>query len=327
MPRPSNGPAPGAGWVRVPASTSNLGSGFDCIGLALARYLTAEFVPGGTAGTTRLERQGTLRAIDRVGHHDDIFLRAFRKRLRTLGIEHPGGTVTVDSEIPVGRGLGSSAAAVVGGLALASVVAGEPVPREPAAVRALLADALEWESHLDNVAPALMGGLVGVARDGLGAPHAFRLPLAASIAFAYAAPGVELETAKARTALPRTVPFGDAVHNLGALAALTTALATGNAELIPLGLADKLHVPYRLSLIPGALEAFAAARRAGAWGATISGAGSGVIALSPADRAFDVADAMAATFRTAAGPAGVVFFAVQPDLVGVTGGYGARRTL
>jgi homoserine kinase len=325
VPQPRDNPALGAGWVRVPASTSNLGSGFDCIGLALSRYLTAEFVPGGTAGTIRLERRGTLRAIERISDHDDVFLRAFRKRLDTLGIKHSGGTVTVDSEIPVGRGLGSSAAAVVGGLALASVVAGEPVPRELPAVRTVLRDALEWESHLDNVAPALMGGLVAVAHDGAGNPHAFRLPLATSIAFAYAAPGVELETARARAVLPRTVPFGDAVHNLGALAALTTALATGNAELIPLGLADKLHVPYRLALIPGALEAFVAARKEGAWGVTISGAGSGVIALAAPDRAFDVADAMAAAFRRAAGPAGVVFFAAQPDLVGVTGGQGLRK--
>lgn len=315
--------------MRVPASTSNLGAGFDCVGVALGRYLSAEYTIGvrGSGRPLRLERRGTLHAFEGRPEADDLFMRVFRARLEALGVDLDGwgGTLALDSEIPIARGLGSSAVAVVGGLVLASLVAGESVPREAAAIAALLRAALAWESHLDNVAPALMGGLVAVAHDGTGEPRAFRMPLAAKIGFAFAAPSVELETRVARAALPNMVPFGDAVHNIGALAALTTGLATGDPALIALGVSDRLHVPYRLSLIPGAPEAFAAARQAGAWGATISGAGSGVIALAPPDRAFDVADAMAAAFRSATGPAGVVFFAAQPDLIGVTGGPGARR--
>jgi homoserine kinase len=162
-----------------------------------------------------------------------------------------------------------------------------------------------------------LGGLVAVAAGDDGAPHAFRLPLSDRVGFAFAAPGVELETRRARAALPRTVPHADAVHNVGAMAALLRALETGDAELMRLGLSDRLHVQYRLPLIPGAEDAMRAARDAGAWGATVSGAGSGLLAFAAPDRTFDVADAMAAAFRTATGP-GVVFFAAEPDARGAT---------
>ncbi len=300
-----------AARVRVPASTSNLGAGFDCVGLALGRHLAAAFSPDGD-DTLRLERRGTLRALAGRPEGDDLFLRAFRTGLAAHGVTLRGGTLTLDSEIPIARGLGSSAAAVVGGLALAGAVAGISLERGPA-----FAAALEWESHLDNVAPALMGGLIAVTHDDAGAPRALRLPLAPTIGFAYAAPGTGLETTRARAALPRTVPLADAVHNIGAMAALAAGLATGDPELIALGLSDRLHVQYRLPLIPGAADALAAARRAGAWGATISGAGSGVIALGPPDRTREIADAMARAFRGAVAEDGGVCFAVEPDRSGV----------
>jgi homoserine kinase len=304
-------PAPRAARVRVPASTSNLGAGFDCVGLALGRYLAAAFSPDGD-DTLRLERLGTLHALAGRPEGDDLFVRAFRRGLAAHGVTLRGGTLTLDSEIPVARGLGSSAAAVVGGLALAAAVVGASLEHGPA-----FAAALEWESHLDNVAPALMGGLVAVTHDADGVPKALRLPLAATIGFAYAAPGTGLETTRARAALPHTVPLADAVHNVGAMAALAAGLATGDPELIALGLSDRLHVQYRLPLIPGAVDAFAAARRAGAWGVTISGAGSGVIALAPPDRTREIADAMVRAFRGAVGGEGGVCFAVEPDRTGV----------
>jgi homoserine kinase len=303
-----------AAHLRVPASTSNLGAGFDCVGLALGRYLAASYEPAAPDGAPlRLERRGTLHAL--AGHpvEEDLFVRAFRAGLAARGATLGGGTLTLDSEIPVARGLGSSAAAVVGGLALAAAATGGS-PEAAAVFRA----AREWEGHLDNVAPALLGGLVAVALDDAGTPRAFPLPLAPTIGFSYAAPGVGLETARARAVLPRTVPLADAVHNVGAMAALAAGLATGDPELIALGLSDRLHVRHRLPLIPGAPDAIAAARHAGAWGATISGAGSGVIALGPLDRATEVADVMARAFRDAAGLEGSVGFAVEPDRAGAT---------
>jgi homoserine kinase len=299
--------------VRVPASSSNLGAGFDSLGVALGRYLTAEYMPqdARTPGL-RVERRGTLRALDDRPNDRDLIVRAFHRFLEALGATASSGMLTLDSEIPIARGLGSSAAAVVAGIALAAAAAEVPLD-----VAHALHVAREFEDHLDNVASSLLGGLVAVATGEDGEPHAFRLPLSDRVGFAFAAPGVELETRRARAALPRTVTHADAVHNVGAMAALTRALAIGDADLMRLGLSDRLHVRYRVPLIPGADEAMRAARAAGAWGATVSGAGSGLLAFAAPDRAFDVADAMANAFRTASG-AGVVFFAVEPDARGVT---------
>jgi homoserine kinase len=301
--------------VRVPGSSSNLGAGFDCLGIAFARYVTAEYVPHDSpddAPVLRVERRGTLRVLGDGFDDRDLIVRAFRRYAESLGIALPGGALTLDSEVPIARGLGSSAAAVVTGIALAAAAADVPLEL-PHALRI----AREFEDHLDNVAPSILGGLVAVAAGDDGEPHAFRLPLSDRVGFAFAAPGVELETRRARAALPRTVPHADAVHNVGAMAALLRALETGDADLMRLGLSDRLHVQYRLPLIPGAEDAMRAARDAGAWGATVSGAGSGLLAFAAPDRTFDVADAMAAAFRTATG-AGVVFFAAEPDARGAT---------
>jgi homoserine kinase len=300
--------------VRVPSSSSNLGAGFDCLGLALSRYLTAEFVPAedpAAAGMLHVARRGTLRPLDDRADDRDLFVQAFRRFHETNDAASPSGTLTIDSEIPIGRGLGSSGAAIVGGIALAAAALG--VPLEASAV---LSAAQEFERHLDNVAPALLGGLVAVARDEQDVPQAFGLPLSEALGFAFAAPGAELDTQQARRALPERVALTDAVHNVGAMAALTRALATGDPALLRLGFSDRLHVRYRLTLIPGGEQALAAARAAGAWGATVSGAGSGLIAVTDPGRAAEVADAMAAAFRRVAGPAGVIGFEAEPDLGG-----------
>ena len=180
-----------AARIQVPASTSNLGAGFDCLGVALGRHLAATYDPEGGPqdGHLHVDRRGTLHALIGRPERDDLFVQAFEQGLATHGATLRGGTLTLDSEIPLARGLGSSAAAVIGGLALAAAVTGSPLV--PAAA---FAAALRWESHLDNVSAALMGGLVAVTHDEAGAPKALRLPLSSDIGFAYAAPGVGLET-------------------------------------------------------------------------------------------------------------------------------------
>jgi len=298
----------------VPASTSNLGAGFDCLGLALPRYLTADFNPDPDV-RLRVERRGTLRPLDDRPDSHDLFVRVFRRTLELLHAPAPAGALTLDSEIPIGRGLGSSAAAVVGAIGLAAGAAGIA-----ASADMVLRHAQEHEHHLDNVAPACLGGLVGVARDDQGAAHAFPLPLSPGLGFAFAAPGIEVETQRARAALPKRVPFGDAVHNIAAMGALVHALATGDRMLLEIGLDDRLHVRHRLPLIPGADAAIAAARSAGAWGATVSGSGSGLLAFAEPRAAGAVADAMAAAFRRAAGPHGVVSFAVDRAAGGLSSG-------
>lgn len=304
--------------VRVPCSTSNLGAGFDCIGLALDRYLEAQFAPAD--GPLRVERMGTLAHLD-VDAGEDAVARALRAGLAARGGAGPGGLLRMSSSIPVARGLGSSAAATVAGLALAAAAAGVDLDRPEALVTAA------WlEGHPDNAAPALLGGLVGIASDREGRPRPFRLPLSGEIGFAWAAPPVEVSTAFARRALPDALPHATAVRALGRVAALVRGLATGDPNLLRIGFDDELHVPFRLPLIPGGTAAMVAARAAGAWAVTISGSGSGLIAVCASGSETAVAEAMEAALcaegaEAAAirgeGAGAVLAFPLRPDLSGV----------
>ncbi|NJD09354.1 MAG: homoserine kinase [Gemmatimonadetes bacterium] len=296
-------PAPfRAAAVQVPCSTSNLGAGFDCIGLALERHLTARYTPE-VSGTLGTEYTGTLAGLGRGGDGAafgdapfNLLTRAFTGRMRALGVMRVTGRITAHSEIPIARGLGSSAASIVGGILLADAVLGRaPDPMD------MLAIATDHEGHPDNAAPALLGGLVAVARGEDRAPVAFRLPLSDRITFVYAAPASEVLTPAARAALPPTVPHPVAARGLGRMAALLQGLASADPTLLQLGLLDELHVPYRLPLIPRASETLRAAVDAGAWGATISGSGSGLIALC----AHDAAAAVLAAMEQALAPSGL----------------------
>lgn len=295
--------------VRVPASTSNLGAGFDCLGLAIDRYLTASFEPGPTA-TLKLERTGTLSTLA-APVDDDLLVRVFREQLIAQGGPEPAGTLHVNSQIPVGRGLGSSAAATVAGLALARAVLGDDVLDRNRALQ----EVVRWEGHADNGAPALFGGLIAVAHED-GRAHPLPFPLSDDVGLVFAAPPVEIATRATRAALPDTLPHAVAARGLGRLAALLQGLAEADPEKLRIGFSDQLHVPYRLPLIPGAEAAMHAAREAGAWAVTISGSGSGLIATSPVERADAVARAMADAFHRAGFANGVVAFVAQPDREG-----------
>jgi len=290
--------------VSVPCSTSNLGAGFDCIGLALDRQLRAEYTP--TTTPLHIERGGTV--ADLSDAHDHLE-RVFRDALARAGVHEPTGHIAVTSEIPVARGLGSSAASIVAGLALASAVLRAPFDREAALVRAE-----SLEGHPDNAAPALLGGLVGVARGLEGSARAFRLPLADALGFAFAAPAVEVPTPLARRALPTDVPHALATGGLGRVAALLHGLATADPDLLRIGFDDELHVPYRLPLIPNGAAALSAAVDAGAFAATISGSGSGLIAVCARDSAPHVAQVMAEALADER--PGAVSFAAASDTAG-----------
>jgi homoserine kinase len=270
--------------VRVPCSTSNLGAGFDCLGLALARYIEVEFTPA--SGQLDVTRTGSAQDIS---VERDLTRAVFLDQLQGAGWRAVGGELRVHSDIPLGRGLGSSAAATVAGLLLARAAAGEHDPDR----QELLQIATESEGHPDNAAPALLGGLVAVGRDSDEKCSAFRLPLSERVGFAFAAPDVEVPTALARRALPASVPHPLAARALGRVAAVVQGLATCDPELLRLGFADELHVPYRLPFIPHGERAIKAALDAGAWAVTISGSGSGLLAVSATDRAATVAAAMA----------------------------------
>lgn len=279
--------------VRVPASTSNLGPGFDLLGLALDLWLQVRVEPAGAAASGIVRVHGAPELPEAPG--EDLVWIAFeraRERWPFVGEFR----FTVDSAIPVGRGLGSSGAAVAAGLLLARSVSGHDIADE-----ALLGLGVELEGHPDNVAAALAGGLTLCQRRPDGSWRTVGLELSPAVGFAVAWPAQPLPTARARAVLPRQVSFADAVENPRRLAFLLEGLRRGDGELIAIGGEDRLHVRHRLPLLPGAELALAAAREAGAWTATLSGAGSGLVALGPPPRMEAVAEAMARTLRAATG--------------------------
>jgi homoserine kinase len=291
--------------VRIPCSTSNLGSGYDTIGLALERYLEVAFEPA-PRGRLEVSREGTLAGLT----GEDLVASTFLAELRREGVE-ASGMLHLSSSIPVARGLGSSAAATIAGFDLARAALG--LPRNDQGAFDLT---LDHEGHGDNAAPCLWGGLRAVATTADGTV-VIRLSLAESVGFAYAAPAARLSTEAARGALPKSVPHRVAAASLGRVAALIRGLAEGDAQLIRVGVKDDLHVPYRLPMIPSAAAAMSAATDAGAWAVTVSGAGSGLIAMCEPAHAANVAEAMRVVFDAGVGDPECVGFAVRPDYEGL----------
>jgi homoserine kinase len=274
--------------IRVPGSTSNLGSGFDCVGMAIERWLrvSARCAEDRSATAIAIDRRGTLSGLP-VRPEDDLLYRGFAAACRIGRREVPRLTLTADSDIPVSRGLGSSAAAVVAGAAAASALLG--IALEPEALLALCA---EIEGHPDNVAPAVYGGATLTLRRPAGGFLAAPLEVHPRVGFVFAIPDFALETKRARAALPASVPHATAAEAVARGAALVRGLATGDPELLAVALDDLLHVPYRRALVRGYDAVTDAARAAGAHGATLSGSGPTVVALAPANRTGAVADAM-----------------------------------
>jgi len=298
-----------AATVRVPCSTSNLGSGFDTLGLALDRYLEARFEPGEGEGM-EVVRTGTL-ADAGFDPGEDVLLQALQAGLTEAGIGSglPGGRLRVDSEIPVARGLGSSAAASVAGWLLAQAVTGAPADPDGA-----FRTTLDREGHGDNAAPCAYGGLQAVVH-ALDRTRTLSLPIHPEVGIAYAAPATRVSTHRAREVLPARVSHGAAVAGLGRITALVQGLATADPELVGLGMKDDLHVPHRLALIPGAVNAMSAAAGVGAWGVTISGSGSGLLAFGAVDQAAAIAETLLEILSPGREP-GSVAFAVRPERTG-----------
>lgn len=296
--------------LTVPATTANLGPGYDALGLALdvRNLLEAEVLPD-RPGHVEVSVEGEgAQALPRGGSH--LAYRALVRSFRDRGLEPPGLRLRQVNRVPLARGMGSSAAAIVAGLALAARLLEEP-DWEPRA----LALATALEGHPDNVAPALLGGLVACGTTPKG-PRAARLPIHGAWRVALAIPDFEVSTAAARARLPELVPHRAAAHNLSRLALLIAALQQGEGDL-EAAVDDHLHQPYRAALVPGFHAALQAAREAGAPGAFLSGSGSTLAALVDSRRAdpAEVARAMAATLAAAGRPCRAM--AAAPDPVGV----------
>lgn len=269
--------------VRVPASCSNLGSGFDCLGLALDLWLEARLVEG--SGPPRYE--GTLAGLD---PERDIIATT----LKVHGIRQ-GLRLHARSDIPIGKGLGSSAAAHVAALALGQVASGQAADRD-----AVFRAAARIEGHPDNAGPAVYGGLF------LASVPPSHLSLHPSLGVALAVPQAPIGTTAARALLPTDVSREIAVGQALRAAALVRGLTTGDGDLLRFGMEDLIAVPRRRDLIPGFDQAVDAGRAAGAYGVTISGAGSGLLALAARETAVGVAGAMVAALTKAGNPAAVM---------------------
>jgi homoserine kinase len=282
--------------VRVPGTTSNLGSGFDFLGMAVERWLQvlARCVDDRSAPAIALERRGTLSDLG-VAPDQDLIYRGFAAACRVAGRDVPGRLAfTADSDIPVSRGLGSSAAAVVAGAAAANTLLDLRLGPE-----ALLALCAEIEGHPDNVAPAVYGGACLVLHRSPSAGGWLTVPIEIhpALAFVFAVPDLRVETKRARAALPATVPHATAVQAAARGAALIHGLVTADPDSLAVGLDDLLHVPYRRSLVAGYDAVTASARAAGAYGATLSGSGPTLVAATTPARASAVGKAMIGAWR------------------------------
>jgi homoserine kinase len=279
--------------VRVPASTANLGPGFDCLGLALGLYNTVELTRLESESDWQIEVEGE--GADKLpANSSNLIYQAVETASRLIGQSPTGLHIRAGNGIPTGSGLGSSAAAVVGGLAAANALYGGSLTRS-----AILRLATQLEGHPDNAAAALFGGLTIVSAAEEELMHAsLEIP---PLKVAVALPNVRLSTAEARAALPRQVPLADAVFNLSRTAFVVQALQQGDYEMLAWAMSDRLHQPYRRKLIPGFDAAMAAARTAGARAVTLSGAGPSLAAFAPAEHE-QIAAAMQAGFEAAGVP-------------------------
>ena len=272
--------------VEVPATTANLGPGFDCLGLALDIHNTVELTLG---ACTEVIITGAGQGQLPLGP-GNLVLRAAEKVASEVGIEVPGWHLRQHNEIPLARGLGSSSAAIVGGLVAANELLGAGLDKHH-----LLQLAAQLEGHPDNVAPALYGGLTACCVDEKEV-LCLRFDAPEGLAIGVVIPNFEVSTEEARAILPEQVSFDDAVFNTTRAVCTMAALVAGKWEMLGAVMDDRLHQPYRMPLLPGMAEVIAAAGQAGAYGAALSGSGPSVVAFAQ-EKNNEILEAMVQAFR------------------------------
>ena len=256
--------------VTVPATTANLGPGFDCIGAALKLYNEFKF----TRQEGRLTIDVTGTEAQRVQtDENNLLYQAFVKFYQHIEQTPPTVKIEIKLGVPLARGLGSSATAIVGGLVAANQLEGTPMSQSQ-----VMELAIAMEGHPDNVVPALLGGCRLAATSGAGW-EICDVPWHKDVVPVVAIPNFELSTSKARSVLPTEVSRADAIFNTAHLGLLLRGLETGNGQWLKTALQDRLHQPYRKALIPGYDALNIAAVSAGAYGMVISGAGPTLLAL------------------------------------------------
>ncbi len=278
--------------VTVPATTANLGPGFDCIGAALTLYNTLNISQRDLLGEEdSKETVITVKGIDaeRVStDSQNLAYQAFIKLYSHLDQSPPAVQLDINLGFPLARGLGSSATAIVGGLVGANALAGFPLSQTE-----VMNLAIAMEGHPDNVVPALLGNCQLSVAASETDWEICEIPWHSSIIPVVAIPNFELSTAEARRVLPTEYSRADAIFNTAHLGLLVRGLETGETQWLRVAMRDKIHQPYRQSLIIGYEAVRSAAIQAGAYELVISGAGPTLLALSDANSAPDVALAMA----------------------------------
>lgn len=259
----------GRSRVKVPASTANLGPGFDTLGMALSLYAWIEMEE---AAETVFHLYGDeMAGVPR--DKSNLLYQVAQMVFAEAGVQVPELSISMYSEIPLTRGLGSSASAIIGALAAANAMIGSPLQSAK-----LFDMATAIEKHPDNVGASLFGGIITAVWDGVHADY-IRIEPPEDLEVLVVIPEFELETVKARGVLPSEVSVSDAVHNISRTSLLTAALSAGRLDMIGSAMQDRLHQPYRAPLVPGMEKLLAEAPGHGALGIALSGAGPTLLCM------------------------------------------------
>jgi len=269
--------------VKVPATTANIGPGFDCLGMALPIYNTVtieETVLPGTGIEINVISENDTTDDFSLEHipmdENSIIYKAVELLYNSIGQTPSELKITVHSQIPIARGLGSSASVIVGGLLAANELLGKPADEA-----ALLSIATEVEGHPDNVTPAIVGGLVITSSEDDGSIVYKKLDWPSDWTLTVCVPEYELATDISRSVLPKEVPMADAVFNAKNMAMFVHAIHTKDSQLMKLALKDKLHQPYRMKLVPGLEKIIENLKHEeNVLGCVLSGAGPSILIIS-----------------------------------------------
>lgn len=253
--------------IKVPATSANIGPGFDCLGIAWDIYNTLEFVSAAEFSVSGCD--------ERFCNENNLAVVGYKSACLLAGVKPLPVAVRFDKcDVPVSRGLGSSATLVVAGALAADRIMDLGLQRD-----GILRAASDVEGHPDNAAPAVYGGFCAAVAEGSGINVA-RFDISEKLNFTAVVPDFELLTSLAREALPKSYSRADAVFNIGRIPLLIKALETADAEMLKTALDDRIHQPYRMPLMPGCEKAVALLRELGAYGTCISGAGSTLLCIS-----------------------------------------------
>jgi homoserine kinase len=281
--------------IRVPATTANLGSGFDCLGLALKLYLNLEIEE--TENSLVIEYQGegaekfSLKKKEEtlIWKSINLVLKKTHKDIHKKGLK-----IKVLNKIPITRGLGSSASAIIGGIVGAARLYGIDLTNQE-----MLGLALSLEGHMDNIVPALIGGLTLAYKTGQGEIKWARIKTPLDLRIVLAVPEFTLNTKEMRKVLPQKVTLSQAIFNLSRSALLVNALQNSDWEVLVEAMEDKLHQPYRTPFIPGIEDIFSQIKKTGLAGVALSGSGPSIVSLTKKGREETISTIMKDAFLKA----------------------------